>query len=334
MRLKDGLLDVEGHVDNQGTIKSIPDEIKYDFSYLDKKIHVSNSTNVVLEQDIKFEDYEIDFYEGGIELDVDDLTIDGNGKTIDGAKLFRIFIITSQNVTLKNITFKNGRTYENLLNKFNECGGALKINGGVNVSIENCKFISNVSENNGGAISQKNGNLCIHDLFFTKNRALKKGGAIHNNCLELAISDSILYGNSSEMGGAIFHDGRNLTISDSTLNENSAENGGAIYQRINGLVITNSTLNENTAKTGGAIDNRNGELDIVESIINKNIATMCGGAIHSSFGILTVTDLNVNENVAKQYENLSAMATKGGEVIITRSRIGDGYVSTNKRKFF
>lgn len=34
------------------------------------------------------------------------------------------------------------------------------------------------------------------------------------------------------------------------------------------------------------------------------------------------------------YSNLSAMATKGGEVIITRSRIGDGYVSTNKRKFF
>lgn len=52
------------------------------------------------------------FFEGGIELDEDNLTIDGQNHVIDANNLSRIFYITGKNITLKNIIFKNGMFYK------------------------------------------------------------------------------------------------------------------------------------------------------------------------------------------------------------------------------
>ena len=319
IRLQDTLKDAENNIDNKGTITvTIFDEDKFDFSYLDKKIHGSDSKEILLEHDISFEDNEIDFYEGGIELDIDGLIIDGGGKTIDGRNLSRIFIITANNITLKNITFKNGHTHESMFNCFNESGGALRINKGVNVSIENCKFISNLSENKGGAIYQK-GALKIRNSSFSANKSLKNGGAIYQKEEKLSVYGSTFYENTAEEGGAIYQKEEELSIEESKFDGNIAEHGGAIYQKERPLSILKSELIENAASIGGAIDNRKGTLTIVGSEIRGNIANNCGGAVHVSFGDLIIEKSSLHNNKAKRNPNLSTFAQKGGKFRLIES---------------
>ena len=75
------------------------------------------------------------------------LTIDGNGHTLDGLSKSRIFLIMGKiinpyTVTLKNIKFKNGHT--------NLYGGAI-FNFG-NAVVDNCEFTDNYAKYCGGAI--------------------------------------------------------------------------------------------------------------------------------------------------------------------------------------
>ena len=162
----------------------IPNEVSFDFGYLDKEIHKSNSNEIFLNQDICLEYYEYDFYEGGLELDINNLIIDVKGHTIDGCDKSRIF-------TLKNITFKNGHSYltHNSLNIF---GGAIKINHDVSLTIENCKFINNTSELDGGAIYNF-GELTIIDSTFNENTSELVGGAIHLAILFTLCSLSLIF---------------------------------------------------------------------------------------------------------------------------------------------
>ena len=107
-----------------------------DFLYLDNLIH-SGQKEIVLSENISFKLHEIDFYEGGIHLDMDNLIIDGNGRTIDGANRSRIFIITGRNITLKNIIFKNGyvsKDYDAPL--FND-GGSIFVQIGASLNLIN-----------------------------------------------------------------------------------------------------------------------------------------------------------------------------------------------------
>lgn len=251
------------------------------FEYLDKIIHESTTNEIILEEDICFGDDEIDFYEGGIELDVDNLIIDGNGKTIDGLNNSRIFFITGNNITLKNITFKNGYSHKYYDNLLNNHGGALRINHVKNLSIENCKFINNNSESNGGAIWSERAILNIKDSIFEGNTA--------ENC-----------------GGAIYREkSSNFTILESSFKENSAgQNAGAIFTGENGVLsIISSNFEDNLAKNdGGAIYNKKGSAVKVEgSNFVENIADNDGGAIYNRRGSsMSVEGSNFVENSAKR----------------------------------
>lgn len=146
-----------------------PNEFKFDFGYLDKKIHESETKEVLLSEDITFQDYETEFYEGGIELDIDGMVIDGNGKTIDAAKSSRIFTVTGDNITLKNIVFKNGYVERGIVDCFNNGGGAIRINSNCRLTINDCTFANHRCEENGGAIYNR-GNLTIDSSKFTNIR--------------------------------------------------------------------------------------------------------------------------------------------------------------------
>ena len=170
--------------------KEPPADKGFDFGYLDEKIHKNASKEISLNEDICLETYERDYYEGGIELDIDDLVIYGNGHTIDAMDKTRIFIITGKNITLKNITFKNGHSHKNYDNPNNNHGGAIKVNHSSNLKIENCKFINNSSEEYGGAIHNLS-KLIIKESLFTKNIAKEDGGAIQNKgCLIITESSA------------------------------------------------------------------------------------------------------------------------------------------------
>lgn len=312
----------------------VPDGDKFDFGYLDKLIRECNGRKIVLDHDVCLEKYEQSFYEGGIELDIDNLVIDGNGKTIDGVDKSRIFIITGKNITLRNIIFKNGHSHKNYDNSFNSHGGAIKINHNLDLRVENCKFINNNSEDDGGAIYNNGGKLAVIESMLSENTANSYGGAIDNNGGMLLISDSRFDGNTvnenHSCGGAIHSEGtmeinrtslkKNavngkyscggaihstgvLKITQSVLSENAVDyqelycHGGAIY--FNGkLTITESILNENTARDGGAINVDHGsELRITKSEFSGNTSVDSGGAINN-WGFSTIIHSRLYENKA------------------------------------
>lgn len=239
-------LEIEKTIGGEGEVTfGMQDLNMASFSYLDSQIHESDKKLIELENDIYLDLIEIEFFEGGIELDIDNLIIDGKGHVIDGFFSSRIFIITGKNITLKNIIFKGGHSFVNYEGSRNSSGGALKIYPSSEVMIENCKFIENISELKGGAI-QNYGKSSIFDSELTKNRveplgliSFNHGGGAISNEGELTIRNTILNKNSiSEIedpgltwgGGAIVNGGK-LSIYDSTLTENKIyylSQGGAI----------------------------------------------------------------------------------------------------------
>ena len=323
---------LEDKIYGEGTVETdvIPQEETFDFGYLDKKIHESKSKEIILDQDITFENYEIDYYEGGIELDMDDLVIDGNGHTIDGANKSRIFIVTGKNITLKNITFKNGVTHDNYHYHFNDSGGAIRINHNDKITIENCKFISNTAQSNGGAIFSRDCELTVTESTLNNNTA-NNGGAIHKRDGKLTITKSTLTGNTAqgEYGGGGAIDGLDceITVTESMLNNNTAKrDGGAIdngkiYNNSAELTIHDSTLQENTSILGGAIQNRGCKLTITESTLNNNTASD-GGAIYNEGGVLTITISTLTGNTTENSRPLGgggAIFNKYGKLTITES---------------
>lgn len=129
-------------------------------------------------------------FQQGIEIYNDGLTIDGNDHTVDAKSFSSIFKVMGENITIKNLTFKNARSVE---------GGAI-LNMG-NLTLENCRFESNNASNLGGAIANF-GTLKLEKCIFISNNASKGGGAIYNHST-LKMYNCSFEENFSYLGGAL-----------------------------------------------------------------------------------------------------------------------------------
>lgn len=273
-------------------VETIPKKDESDFGHLDKLIQKSTAKKITLTEDICMKDYEKYFFEGGIELDIDDLVIDGDGKTIDGAGITRIFTVTGKNITLKNIIFKNGQSYKNYNNQINADGGAIKVVYGSDLKIENCNFINNISDKNGGII-RNNGDLTISYSILNESKAEDYGGAIYNTG-KLSIFKSEINKNTAKTGGAIYTT-KELSISESDFLENNSEKGGAILNKGQLKIECSAFIKNSSNKYGGAI-NTAGNATIEKSKFEENRAEIAGGAICNGDGELTVTDCDTKNN--------------------------------------
>ena len=101
----------ETHVNEEVIDAPSPNEKNRNFRYLDELIH-SGVKEIVLDSDIILSEEESKC-ENGIIINVDGLVIDGKGHTIDVRGKTRIFYCTGKNITIKNITLKNGFTEKN-----------------------------------------------------------------------------------------------------------------------------------------------------------------------------------------------------------------------------
>ncbi|WP_458406316.1 Ig-like domain repeat protein [Methanobrevibacter sp.] len=184
------------------------------------------------------------------------ITIIGYGTIIDALDNCRIFNITSDNVTLINITFRNGNTTGRWAHDgFN--GGAIYWDGS-NGEVTGCKFENNFAENGGGVF------VDTHSIFgkilnseFKNNLAVNKGGAIDWNATSGNITDCLFENNEAKYGGAVFR-GANSTMGYGYGNKfisNHAEiNGGALDWNATGGNVTKCEFYNNTAgEKGGAI---------------------------------------------------------------------------------
>lgn len=243
------------------------DDMLLNFSYLDNLIHLTNFDDGVedlgakletivdseskkvlisLKSGIRLENYERDFYEGGIDLDIDNLIIDGNNNILDGNLKSRIFNVSGKNIVLKNIIFKNAKVFVGYSQQEHlDGGGAIKLVKGASLTLIDCEFIENSSDDNGGALLN-NGELTSVNCYFNNNESECYAGAIYNNGL-IHIKNNEFNGNESKFAGAIYNLG-SLTIDDIILKDNMSNISQPIYNAnlinfTSGLNIENEIYN-------------------------------------------------------------------------------------------
>ena len=162
------------------------------------------------------------------------ITIDGKGHTLDAKGSSRIFKINAENVTLKNIIFKNGHGNN---------GGAIQWMNTKGVAA-NCTFI-NCSAENGGSVYWNGENGMINTSTFDHSTATSNGGAIYWNANNGEIANSIFTNSYAQNGGAVYvPENRNVEIKSSIFDNNMAEEeSGAVY---GGTVDDDCTFKNNT----------------------------------------------------------------------------------------
>lgn len=283
----------------------------HNFKYLDELVH-SGENKISLTSDIALDDGEISNYKKGIELDIDDLIIDGRGHTIDACGSSRIFKCTGKNVTIKNVVFKNGSF---------EYGGAINNYRG-NLTIIGCEFSSNYSDDYGGAIrNSRYATLTIIESVFFENGAQLGGGAIHNNenCI-LHIDESTFRDNHAKYCGAIFNDGKMTTYCSFFESNRSILYGGAIGND-GEFKISNSLMINNVAKeNGGALANvRTGRMTVADSTFTSNRAEKAGAIYNTSSLAMCRCTLSNN----KSEEMGGAVLNNGTEFHLSKSTFAD-----------
>ncbi|MBQ2653689.1 MAG: Ig-like domain-containing protein [Methanobrevibacter sp.] len=179
-----------------------------------------------------------------------DIVIIGESKTgtvLDGQGITSIFkVSTNSKIMLINLTFKNSKG-----------NGALCLDSGDNIVVDNCIFDNNTA----GAI--------YHKSYF--------------GALVLNVSNSIFKNNFNIDGGAIYLYRGSLNVVNSIFENNAAptgetdaSQGGAIYAgggAIKTIYIDNCVFTNNTATHGSAVSQiADGDLYIFNSIFSENVA--------------------------------------------------------------
>jgi predicted outer membrane repeat protein len=319
------------------------------FEYLFNNIYSADKT-LDLENDFAFnESMDSDFIGGIVIEGKENFVINGNNHIIDGKGLARIFSITSDNITLKNIQFKNAFT--------NATGGALNINAN-NVKLINCSFIDNTAEIESGAILLVGDYAYINNCTFINNSAKYTGAVLirsHNGCItdsyfenntaaisaaaiglafrnNTSIRNSVFVNNAAynEGGAAIFVNGAlNTKIINSTFIDNYAHYyGGAIFwsRGHNGSVINSTFINNTATEKGGAIYHLGDDITLTGNIFRDN-AGVNGSAIYLNNG----TNKELSKNVVLSNE---IYINNVGDLRISDSIILDKIISTNSTVLF
>ena len=209
-----------------------------------------------------------DMFTTGIPINKE-ITINGNGFTIDGKNQASAFLIlkTNNRIVLNNIIFKNC---------FSSSDGGAIYSCGANVVISNCKFIDNSASESSGAIQIVGENSIISNCTFINNKASDGGAVVTKN--KCTISDcSFINNNASNDGGAILLE-KQTTISNCKFIDNSARKlSGAIEISGENSIISNCTFMNNKASDGGAVFAENKCTISDCSFMNNNASD--GGAI-------------------------------------------------------
>src|SRR4051812_17016829 len=203
------------------------------------------------------------------------LTIIGNGDTIDGGHQSRLFVVAlGSSLTLEQVTLQNGYVYANY-------GGAI-YNSGM-LTISNCTLSDNTSVDRSDYLSSLRG----------------VGGAIYNSGGKVIIANSILSNNLSTganpYGGAVYNQSGTVTVSNSTITNNGATGTGG---------YTDPEYPQ--SGEGGAIFNEYGTVTISHSSLTGNYAILSGGAICNGFSYYSGGTLTV--------ENFSSITGNGASV--------------------
>lgn len=234
------------------------------------------------------------------------ITIDGQGHSLDGKNSKTIFSISSaSNVTLKNIIFKNGYSTGN--------GGAINAGGAHGLILINCTFINCIAPTHGGAIFMSQCNdVTITSCDFLNNAAnvtiSTRGGAIywiHSNGGTL--NDCNFIANKAHYGGAVYIDQSNgINQYDNHYRDNSATNfGGDIFCSDNEAVFHDCDFTNSHADNYGGSIYWKGSNSVMYNLQFVNVSSSSyAGAIYFTNG----KNMTVKKSSFKKYESKTAGA--------------------------
>lgn len=253
------------------------------FTSLQSKINqASEGSTINLTRDYCYDE---GFKSSGIFINKD-ITINGNGHTLDGMSKSRIFninfgdIFGYNKVTLNNIKFKNGNA---------------KIYGGAilnfaDLTVKGCTFTNNYAGTAGGAINSL-GALTLKNSVFKKNSAGGDAGAVFSLTIKKGYefySDYFKDINATDdpkliltiAAQALLEPGKD-TIYNCVFTKNVANGrgGGAVYA-FSHINIKSCTFNSNKAGEKGAAVYGCKDLYIKNSKFNRNKVGMYGGAVY------------------------------------------------------
>ena len=186
------------------------------------------------------------------------LTLEGNhhslSRAADAGDLRLLWVEQSGDLTINNLTLLNGRLSGNSVNDY---GGAIALENGAVLTVNNSMFRDNYAEYGGGAIGGIGLKATIRNSLFINNSASNAEGA----------------------GGALFTEGGAVSVANSSFHSNSALAGGAISAQFGSkLEINRSEFLDNSASYNGGAIIVDGNLNIRASSFVGNRAETYGGA--------------------------------------------------------
>ena len=277
-------------------------------TYTDLQYQIDNAGEILdLTYDFEYDpDYDGPGFLDGVRIEKSGFfTINGNGVTICGKEMARIFYLKEDMfLRLKNVTLCHGKSDE---------GGAIFIGQGALLRAYDVIFRDNNASISGGAIAAV-GDLNVNDCIFINNSASDYGGAIYSSTMMEAIGCTFdgndLYGHqtSGEYGGAaIYSFGRGTIVRNSIVinNNPSYVDGDMVYGAVTvfgDVKVINVTFSNNKGRWGGAIGSHgysDGSLVITDSRFDENEAYQ-GGAVFAQLKNLIVENSNFTQNSAPE----------------------------------
>lgn len=271
---------------------------------------------------------------------LENLTLKNGYIEEDGAG---VYLCADSNLKLINCIFENNKVY-------NHDGAAVSADDRTNVEMNHCEFHKNacIRETDlpwsqfkcgmGSAICLDIGStLKIYDSIFKENTAHMATILVvsrdnkNYNASTLYVKGCTFESNTVFDCGIIYMDELgHCQILDSVFKSNKITNNGGVLEldtTLTGLV-QNCQFEENTASVGGGIhvkvidDSHRAYLNVKDCTFTNNKATVSGGAIYSSGGVLQVSNCRFEHNSAPE---------KGGAVYSNKGimKIFDSTFSQN-----
>jgi CSLREA domain-containing protein len=176
------------------------------------------------------------------DLDItDDLTISGQGATVDGNGLDRVFEILDGKTTINRLTIRGGDGATP--------GGGLRVVAGATAELHKTIVEDNRAAGGvgGGGISNDGGTLRLVDTTVRDNFAAAGDGGGILTAGGTTITGGLIADNRAiAEGGGIFQAGGTLKLTHATIRDNQASSGGGIFQAGGSLTATQSTVTNNT----------------------------------------------------------------------------------------
>lgn len=160
---------------------------------------------------------------------------------------------TDVKISLKNTGFYTNMTCSSADNCH---GGAIYVkHGGCELTLEDCIFYGNHSEDDGGAIYMNGGSLYASDCFFRENECLDNGGAVYLESGVYATLDNCIFrlNSAGKNGGAVYCNSNEGTRLSGKYTYNTANgSGGAVYVNGDSVCVSDCEIKRNNANGHGS----------------------------------------------------------------------------------